>query len=278
MRRQLLEERHARVAALGEHEDAAAGVLERDDEGAQLLLVGEARGHRHAALAVVGGRGAGREADRAGAHRLEHQPAHFGDLGIGCNALRRRLAQHVAAQRRVPDEARDVERRPPALEHVEVLRHRFELPADAASQRVQRHALDLGQVAHHALAVRGAARRDGEAAVADHGGGDAKRGRGRGARIPGELRVVMRVVVDDPRHQGQAAGVNCFFCAVLDFPDFRNAAVLDTHVSMPGRRTRTVEQQRAADHEVVHGGESVYWRAMELRGRVAAVDSGYLAR
>src|SRR5437016_195731 len=41
LRRQLLEERHPRVAALGEHEDAAAGVLERDDEGAQLLLVGQ---------------------------------------------------------------------------------------------------------------------------------------------------------------------------------------------------------------------------------------------
>ena len=54
------------------------------------------------------------------------------------------------------------------------------------------------------------ARRDGEAAVADHRGGDAERGRGRGPRVPGDLRVVVRVVVDDARHQRQAVGVDGF--------------------------------------------------------------------
>src|SRR6267378_4570958 len=164
--------------------------------------------------------------------------------------------------------ASSTSRRTLALEQGEVLRHRFELPADAAPQHFERHALDLRQVAHHQVPVRRTARRDGEAAVADDRGGDAERRRGRGARIPGELRVVMRVVVDDPRHQRQAAGIDCFFCAVLDFSDFRDAAVLDAHVSVPGRRTQTVEKQRAADREVVHGGWPVYWRAMELLKRV----------
>ena len=58
------------------------------------------------------------------------------------------------------------------------------------------------------LAVGGAARRDGEAAVADHRGGHAERGRGRDPRIPGDLRVVVRVVVDDARHQREAVGVD----------------------------------------------------------------------
>ena len=65
-----------------------------------------------------------------------------------------------------------------ALEHVEVLRDGLELPADAGAQDLERHAFDLGEVAHDPLAVGGAARRDGEAAVADHRGGDAERGEG----------------------------------------------------------------------------------------------------
>src|SRR5205823_10465979 len=104
-----------------------------------------------------------------------------------------------------------------------------------------------------------------EAAVADDRGGDPERRRGRGARVPGELRVVMRVVVDDPRHQRKAAGIDCLFCAVGNFSNFRNAAIPDAQVSMPGRRTQTVEKQRVADREVVHGNWPVYWRLNTMK-------------
>src|SRR6266480_1941031 len=81
----------------------------------------------------------------------------------------------------------------------------------------------------------------------------------------------MRVVVDDPRHQRKAAGIDCFFRAVPDFSDFRNAAALDAHVSMPGRRTQTVEKQRVADRQVVHGNQTVYWRLNAMKRALAVV-------
>jgi hypothetical protein len=158
--------------------------------------------------AVVRGRSARREADRAGAQALEQQPAHLADLGLGRDALNRRIAHHIAAQRRMTDEAGHVRCGAAAFEQVEILGHRFEFPADSRAQSVERHALDLGEVAHDALAVRRTAGRDGEAAVADHGRRDAEGGGGRGAGVPGELRVVVRVVVDDARHQCEAVGVD----------------------------------------------------------------------
>ena len=62
---ELLEERHRRVAALGEHEHAAARLPQAAGQRPHLRVVGEPRGHRDAAVAVVRRRGAGREADRA---------------------------------------------------------------------------------------------------------------------------------------------------------------------------------------------------------------------
>ena len=93
-------------------------------------------------------------------------------------------AHHVGAQRRVPGEDGDVQRAPLPLEHVEILGDGLEVPADALAQHVERHAFHLREVAHHELAVAAAAGRDGEAAVADHRGGDAERGRGRDAADP----------------------------------------------------------------------------------------------
>ncbi len=209
-RRQRLEEFHLRLPALGEHEHAAPGLAQAGDQRAQLALVGEARGHRHAALAVVRRRGAGGKADRAGAHALEHDAAHGGDLVVARGALGGRFAHDVAAHRRMADEGRHVERRAAALEHVEVLGHGLELPADPGAQHLERHALDLGQVAHHALALGRAAGGDGEAAVADHRAGDAQRRARREPRVPGDLGVVVGVVVDDSRHQGEPLRVERF--------------------------------------------------------------------
>jgi hypothetical protein len=94
------------------------------------------------------------------------------------------------------------------IQHRHVLRDAFEVPADALAQHIQRHAFDLGEIAHDEFAVRRPARRDREAAVADDGGGHAqRRGRAQGA-VPGDLRVVVGVVVDDAGHQRQAVRID----------------------------------------------------------------------
>jgi hypothetical protein len=174
--RQLLEEVDAGVPALGEHEHAVPGLAQAADQRAQLGFVGEARGHRFAAFAVVRGRSAGGKADRPGLHRLEDQFAHRTGFIRGRNPFRGRRAHHIGADRGMAGEHRDVERAAHALEHVEVLRHALEVPSHAGAQHVERHAFDLRQVAHHQLAVALAARRDGEAAVADDRGGHAEAG------------------------------------------------------------------------------------------------------
>src|SRR5436305_1850903 len=50
-------------------------------------------------------------------------------------------------------------------------------------------------------------RHDPEPTIAHDRGRDAERGRWRQARVPGDLRVVMRVQVDDARHQREPAGI-----------------------------------------------------------------------
>src|SRR4030095_12101134 len=120
--------------------------------------------HRHAAVAVVIRRGAGRETDRAGVDAAEYDLFHLRDLGGGGGAPGRILTHHVGAHRRVPHEARDVQRHSLALEHVEELRDGLALPARAGTQHLERHALDLREIAHAQLALRSPSRGTGEAA------------------------------------------------------------------------------------------------------------------
>src|SRR4051812_5046199 len=140
----------------------------------------------------------------------------------------------------MPGEYRYVDRRALALEQVQVLRHRLEVPADSLAQHFERHAFHLGQVAHYELAVAAAAGRDGEAAIADHRGGHPELGRGRYARIPGDLGVVMRVAVYDPRHQRETAGVEGGFGPALDLAHGSDAVSPDRQIAARRRRPEPV--------------------------------------
>jgi hypothetical protein len=117
-----------------------------------------------------------READRAGGHRAAHLRDHRGELGgRGLGAARGGLAHHRGADRRVAGEHRDVQRRPEPAQQRQVFGEGLELPPRAGPQRAEVHALDDRQVAQHRVAQRRRARRDAEAAVADHRGGHAER-------------------------------------------------------------------------------------------------------
>ena len=141
---------------------------------------------------------------------LQRPASHRLDFGRLRRALGRRVAHDISADRRMADENRDVDSAALALEHLQVLRDGFEIPAHTGAQHLERHALDLREVLHHELAVARAAGRDGEAAVADDRRGDAERRRGRRPRIPGELRVVVRMVIDDAGHEREPVAVDRF--------------------------------------------------------------------
>src|SRR5262249_30908107 len=102
------------------------------------------------------------------------------------------------------------------------------------------------------LAIRRPAGGDGEAAVADHRRGDAERGRGRSERIPGELRVVVGVVVDDARHQRQTVGVDGFAVLLFRSARFKDYTPGNSKIASRRGATQAVEEKRIADHEVVH--------------------------
>ena len=127
---------------------------------------------------------------------------------VGGGALRRVVAEHERPHRGVADERGHVGHHAAPLQRVEILRIGLEVPAHARPQRLERHALDVGEVAQREVAIVGPARGDREAAVADDDRGHAERGGRRGERVPGELGVVVRVDVHDAGRQREAARVH----------------------------------------------------------------------
>src|SRR5215208_6199575 len=117
------------------------------------------------------------------------------------------------------------------LQHVEILREAFEAPLYPGAQGVERHALDVRQMAHGEVAVLRLAGRDREAAVAQHRGGDAQRRRRIDERIPGDLRVIVGMAVDDAGREREAVGLHGLLRGAKLWPDPGNAAARDAEVA-----------------------------------------------
>ena len=120
------------------------------------------------------------------------------------------------------------------------------------AQRVEVHALDDREVADHQVARGGRRRHDAEAAIAHHRRGDAERRRGRERGVPGDLRVVVRVHVDDAGREHEPVGVDRLGALVLDLADAGDAAVLDREVGALGLVAQAVDDGGAADDEIDH--------------------------
>ena len=228
--------------------DSPIAFVEREE----LRLVREPARHRQPAVAHVRLGGGRPEADRARDHRLAHEAAHRGHFLGGGHAVLAVAAHHPLADRRVAEQRGHVEARVAALEVIEVLRERLEAPGDAGAHGGQRHALDLHQRAHDQVAVGGAAGRDGEAAVADDGGGDAVPDAAGGIRVPRVLGVVVGVDVDEAGGDHEAARVDLARAALADLADRADAPVLDGHVGPPPRLAAAVHHGAAANHEIGH--------------------------
>jgi plasmid stabilization system protein ParE len=152
----------------------------------------------------------------------------------------------------VPDQHREVHIRPAPAHHVLVFGERLELPVDALAQRLDVHALNHGEVAHDQIAQRRRAWDDAEAAITHHRSGHPERGRRRQGTIPGDLRVVMGVDVDDPRHQREAAGVDRLSRLGCDVANRGDAALFDRDIGADWIMAQPVDHRRAADQQIVH--------------------------
>ena len=119
------------------------------------------------------------------------------------------LAHHVDPQRRVRQIGRDIDVALARLQRVEVLREGLPVPRQAVGHD---HAGDVLHPVHHVdqhVVVFRPARREADAAVAHHHGGDPVRGRRRQSLRPDRLAVVVGVHVDEAgRDQQPGASIS----------------------------------------------------------------------
>ena len=248
-RLQLLRRLHAR----GDLDHALAARPHGADQRVELRHRRDRRRHGHAAIARMIERIGGAEPDRAMGHGVGHHRLHPGQLlGRRVLALRGILAHHRGADGRMAGQHRHVGVGAAAAQHAHVFAEALEVPGDALAQRVEVHALDHREIADDEVAHRGRRRHDAEAAIADHRRGDAERRRGRERGIPGDLRVVVRVHVDDAGREHQPVGVDGLVALVADRTDGDDPAVLDRDVGALGIVAQAVDDGGAADDEIDH--------------------------
>ena len=139
------------------------------------------------------------------------------------------------------------------VEALEVLPEALPVPVDPGFERDERHALHLR---HHPTRVVGVARlQRGQrepAVAAEHRGHSVERRRCRVA-IPVQLRVVVRVDVDEPGRDDEPRGVEGLrgqLARELADPD--DAAVLHGDVGAPRRRAQAVDDESAGDEVIEH--------------------------
>ena len=167
----------------------------------------------------------------------------------------RGISHHHAAHRRVPGHERHVERGASAIDGIEVLARRVPSPRHAGAQRLERHAFDARQHAHDVVAVGVGERRDGEPAVAPDHGRDAVQRRRREPRVPEDLRVEMRVDVDEPRCDDQTVGVDGLargFAERARRGNAHDAAVAHADVGVPAGRARAIDDESTGNCEIEH--------------------------
>ncbi len=229
---------------LGEH------VAERD----QLVVAGQPARDGPAPLAHVEEQPRGGEPDGAALDALPQHLAHGLDLRLGGDPVVRCRSHHVVAQSRVSDEGGHVDGQT-AVEGIEELPEGLPPPVDALLKGSQRDLLDEVEEAGEGIAVLGAARGEGDAAVARHHRGDPVVHRRGPERIPAELGIEMGVGVDEPRRHHQSAGVDDLGgFDVIEAPDRQDVAVADGDIAPEAGHARSVDHDAALDqHVTLHG-------------------------
>ena len=71
--------------------------------------------------------------------------------------------------------------------------------------------------------------------------------------VPADLRVVVRVRIDEARRDDQAARVEGSLRGPADiFPDLENLSRGDRDIGMPRRRARSVDDRAVPDQKIEH--------------------------
>ena len=133
-----------------------------------------------------------------------------------------RCAHDVRAQRRVADIGGVVDRFRQLVDDVHVLAERRPVPGDRSADGFGGDVFGADDVAQNHVALLGRAGREREAAVAHDGGRDAVPAGAASERIPEDLRVHVRVPVDETGRDDLAGRVDLFFAFFANAPDRRD--------------------------------------------------------
>ncbi len=190
-----------------------------------------------------------RETERASLHAAADDLLHLLDLRVGGARFLAVLAHHVMAHRGVADQVADIDAEP-LVETVHVLRDRLPVEIDGA-EHLHRDRFDIGEELGEPLLGALPHRRQRQRAVAEDDRGGAMLGREGAQRVPGDLRVVMAVVVDKPGGDGAARGVDRLRRRTAQLPDFDDFAVLDADIAAKRRHARTVDNEPVFDQQII---------------------------
>ena len=146
---------------------------------------------------------------------------------------------------------RDIHVVGPAVERVHELGERLPVPRQTLVQHRAGNVFHAFHQLDEALVVGGMHRREADAAVADHHGGDAVPRRRDHALAPRRLTVVVRVDVDEAGSDEQPVGIDRAACRTADLPDFRDHAVVDRDVGRARGRAGPVDDRATANNRVV---------------------------
>jgi hypothetical protein len=238
-------------ALAGQLEHARVHVAHHADEPAHLVPRGQAAGDGTSVRGLVARRARGGEADRAGANRIAQLALHRAQIVLAGFLLERALAHDVGAQRGVADVSGVVDALGEAFDAVEELRERGPGPVDARVHRFGGDVFGALKIAHDQVALRLAARREREAAVAHHDRGDSVPA-GAGAHgIPEDLGVHVRVTVDKARRDDLPIGVDHLTGGLADPPDGRDPAVTNRDVGPIAGQSGSVDHRAVLDDQVV---------------------------
>ena len=252
-------EEHARAGGAGDvvdvveaHADVlvegvAAGDLVADQH--QFVQFRESAGYRTAVGDAMAAVAVGREPDGAAVDRLAHQSRHLALLVDRRVLLDAAFAHHEVAQRPVSDHARDVDAGAEAFDGVQVAAVVHPVPGQARQDRLARDVLDGLHHAGEKLAVLGSAGREGDAAVADQRRRDAVAGDRGDVRIPADLRIEVRMQVDEAGRDGQALSVDFASALGAHLADGRYRTVVDGNVARYGLAAKAVDDMATPDHK-----------------------------
>ncbi len=161
---------------------------------------------------------------------------------------------------------------------VHVLAGRLPIEIDRA-QHLHRDRFDIGEELGEPLLGAFPDRRQAERAIAENDGRRTVLGREGAQRVPGDLGVVMAMVVDKARGDGAAVGVDRLFGRARQFADFDDLAALDADIAAKRRHARAIDDAAVFDQEVIgHRCYSSFGRAARRRPLVTSRECSVSVR